>query len=137
LCDIPKATIKHFQATRENYKNTITIFRGRFEDPIWAGTELFIKLFAMSNQIQDDHTDFLRVWDLVREVNHNLDKLSRDYKKRDSFITAVIYLKLPKNILMNHHHFVKKEERFELETMLKFLEFQAECKLISGKMKIN
>jgi hypothetical protein len=51
-----------------------------------------------------------------------LDESNRDYRKRDSFITAMIYSKLPKNILMNNHHFVRKEERFELEKMLKFLE---------------
>jgi hypothetical protein len=45
----------------------------------------------------------------------------------------MIYSKLPKNVLMNHHHFVKKIERFELETMLKFLESHAECALISGR----
>jgi hypothetical protein len=45
----------------------------------------------------------------------------------------MIYSKLPKNVLMNHHHFVKNEERLELETMLIFLESQAECTLISGR----
>jgi hypothetical protein len=41
----------------------------------------FRKLFTMPNQIQDNHKDLLKVCDFVREVNHNLDELSRDYEK--------------------------------------------------------